>query len=230
MKTRVYDLPTRLFHWLFTLFFVAAFFIAILIDDNSWFFTYHMFLGLVLCFIVLLRVIWGLFGSHYSRFSSFPLGLPGLKKYFSDLFTKKTELYFGHNPASAWAAFMMMLFAVGLGYTGYLLTTGFDMSDWAEEAHEYMAYALAFVAVFHVFGLMIHSMRHRDSIGLSMVSGFKYNPSQNEFPAETKSKMGLVFVLLVLLFIGFLVRNFDSNTGRLSILGKELQLSEDKTN
>jgi cytochrome b len=44
----VYDLPTRLFHWLFAGSFVAAFSIAELIDDDSIWFSLHMLAGLCL--------------------------------------------------------------------------------------------------------------------------------------------------------------------------------------
>ena len=62
-KVRVYDLPTRLFHLLFAGLFVAAFAIAKLAGDESPWFSQHMLLGLILFFITLLRVVWGVLGS-----------------------------------------------------------------------------------------------------------------------------------------------------------------------
>lgn len=71
--TKVYDLPTRIFHWLFAATFVGAFFIAKVIDDDSPSYVFHMLLGLVLVLTVALRVVWGVVGSRYARFSSLSL-------------------------------------------------------------------------------------------------------------------------------------------------------------
>lgn len=72
MKTkRVYDYPTRVFHWLFALLFVIAFTIGTTVDDDSALFLFHMLAGLVLCALVLFRVIWGFVGTKHARFSGF---------------------------------------------------------------------------------------------------------------------------------------------------------------
>ena len=56
---RVYDLPTRVFHWSFAGLFVAAYAIANLVDDESARFAWHMLAGLMLGLAVLLRLVWG---------------------------------------------------------------------------------------------------------------------------------------------------------------------------
>ncbi|NJL24690.1 MAG: hypothetical protein HC902_05655 [Calothrix sp. SM1_5_4] len=58
-KAKVYDLPTRLFHWLFAGLFIAAFAIAKLADHESAWFPHHMLLGLILFVATMLRIIWG---------------------------------------------------------------------------------------------------------------------------------------------------------------------------
>jgi cytochrome b len=54
----VYDLPTRLFHWVFAGLFLIGFIIAKTIDDDSSWFDYHSLAGLSLGFLVVLRIIW----------------------------------------------------------------------------------------------------------------------------------------------------------------------------
>ncbi|MBK7777844.1 MAG: cytochrome b/b6 domain-containing protein [Sandaracinaceae bacterium] len=70
----VWDLPTRLFHWLLAGSFVAAFAIANVVDDDSSTFVVHMLLGAVMGLLVVLRVVWGFIGSRYARFGSFAFG------------------------------------------------------------------------------------------------------------------------------------------------------------
>lgn len=69
----VFDLPTRLFHWMFAGLFLTAFVIAKTIDDDSGWFNYHSLAGLTLGFLVLLRIIWGIIGTQHARFTDFAL-------------------------------------------------------------------------------------------------------------------------------------------------------------
>lgn len=69
----IYDLPMRIFHWLFAGLFIAAFLIAKNVDDESPVFSYHMLVGLLLGFTVLMRILWGFVGTKHSKFTSFAL-------------------------------------------------------------------------------------------------------------------------------------------------------------
>lgn len=60
----VWDLPTRLFHWLLAASFIAAFTIANVVDDDSATFVVHMLLGAVMSAMVVQRVLWGVVGSR----------------------------------------------------------------------------------------------------------------------------------------------------------------------
>ncbi|MCB0311578.1 MAG: cytochrome b/b6 domain-containing protein, partial [Bdellovibrionales bacterium] len=59
-EKRIYDFPTRVFHWLFALSFIIAFTIGNTVDDDAALFSYHMLSGLVLCFLLTFRIPWGL--------------------------------------------------------------------------------------------------------------------------------------------------------------------------
>ena len=67
-KSLAYDLPLRIFHWLFALLFVTAFVMGKTVDDDSSLFSYHMMAGLSTGFILTLRIVWGFIGTVYSRF------------------------------------------------------------------------------------------------------------------------------------------------------------------
>lgn len=178
-ETKVYDLPTRLFHGLFAGTSVAAFFIAKVIDDESPNYSYHMLLGFVLAGMVGLRLIWGLIGTRYARFSSFVLNPKDLIQYLKQLLGEKPTRTLGHNPASSWAALMMMSLALGLAVTGYLMSSGGDKEVF-EDVHEVLANAFAVTAILHVAGVSFHMLRHRDSLGLAMVTG-KKRPVDGQF-------------------------------------------------
>jgi cytochrome b len=223
-KAKVYDLPTRVFHWLFAGLFIAAFGIAQLTDDESPWFSQHMLLGLILVVTTMLRIIWGVVGSRYARFSSFPLNLGRLIEYLRATFTTKGKAYFAHNPASAWAAVMMMGLSLGLGVTGYLMAGG--QKETFEDIHELMANAFAFVAVAHVAGVVLHSLRHRDGIALSMIHGQKNRVGEASPIANSHRLAAMAMAGVVGLFAFHVYKNYDAAQATTSVFGVKLQLGE----
>lgn len=73
-RTLVWDLPTRLFHWIFAFGFAIAAVIALGLGDDSPAFPLHALIGLVLGMAIALRVMWGFVGSRHARFASFAFG------------------------------------------------------------------------------------------------------------------------------------------------------------
>lgn len=224
-KILVYDIPTRLFHWIFATLFIGSFLIGKNVDDETSLFSYHMILGLTLGFAVLLRIVWGFVGSRYARFSSFSLKPSDLIGYFKSAFTSLTKRQLGHNPASSWAALVMMVWALVLGVTGYLMTNA-DMKESLEDIHELFANTFLLVAIGHILGILFHTYRHKDPIGLSMVTGEKKDGELTAGILRTYPLVGVTFVLLVGLFAGTLFSSFDVTTKRTKIFGQTLQLGE----
>lgn len=225
-KPMVYDLPMRIFHWVFAGLFITSFLIAKTVDDESVIFSYHMLAGITLSATVLLRILWGLVGTRHARFASFPLKPTQLAEYFKSMITGKTKLYAGHNPASSWAAILMMTLALGLGLTGYLMANG--QKESFEDIHELLANLFLITAAAHVAGIVFHTFIHKDMIGLSMLNGKKNTTEQNSEIQSTQPLVALVFVLLLLAFSLNLINNFNSNTRTLNLFGNVLQLGENE--
>lgn len=221
----VYDLPTRLFHWLFAGLFLTAFIIAKTIDDESLWFSLHSLAGLTLGFLVLLRLIWGLFGTKHARFSGFALRPTELIQYFKGFLTQDKTRWAGHNPASSWAGLLMMVLGLGLVTTGYLMTSGPD-KDLFEDIHELFANGFIIVVILHVAGIVLHTIRHQEMIGFSMIDGKKANVTLDQTISSPKTPMGILMAGLVVVFALYLFNNFNRQTGSLEFFGTTLQLSE----
>ncbi len=222
----VYDLPMRLFHWIFAGLFIGAFLIAKTIDDESPVFVYHMLAGLVLGFTVLLRIVWGLVGAKYSRFTSFALHPKDLMNYFAGLLSNEKRIWVGHHPASSWATLIMFGLALGLGVTGYLMASG--NKETFEDIHELMANGFLIVVLIHIAGVVLHGFRHRDGIAMTMVDGKKSDVSVGEVIANSRMWEGLLFVGIVILFATYLSMQFDGQTKTLKLFGTSLQLGENE--
>lgn len=221
----VYDLPTRLFHWLFAGLFLTAFIIAKTIDDDSIWFNYHSLAGFTLGFLVLLRIVWGVFGTQHARFSGFVLNPMDLINYFKGILTGKKKRWAGHNPASSWAAVIMMVLALGLAVTGYLMTSGPDKETF-EDLHELFANGFIIVVVLHVAGIILHSILHQEMIALSMVDGKKADVPMAQTITSSRSSFGILLIGLVVVFGLHLFKNYDSQNGSLQFFGTTLQLGE----
>ncbi len=218
-KHLVYDIPTRIFHWLFAGLFLFAFLVANLTDDETPFFTYHMAAGLLLGFVVSLRLLWGVVGTRYARFSSFVLHPRELFNYFQGVVRAKRQSWTGHNPASSWGTLAMLGFALALAATGYLMGAG--QKEAFEEVHELLAYGFLLVVVAHVLGLAVHLYQHRDGLYLAMING-KKSQVANAFPIKKHFIAGVCFLILVAAFALYLKSGLDAERGTIQFLGRTL--------
>jgi cytochrome b len=223
----VYDLPTRLFHWLFAGFFITAFAIANLVDDDSARFSLHMLAGLGMVFVVVLRLVWSLIGTRHARLGDLALKPSQLLGYFRGMLSGGSRRWVGHNPASSWAAVAMVGLALGLATTGYLMATGGE-SDAIKEVHELLANAFLVVVLLHLAGVVAHVLRYRDGLQSTMITGSKPALADDQVPVRSLPVAGAAFVALTLLFMGYLLQNYDAQARTLDLFGSTLQLGENE--
>ena len=95
-RRRVWDLPTRVFHWALVLLVLASYLTGEFWRgvDMRW----HMWSGYAILALVLFRLIWGLVGTRHARFGDF-LRPPGaILSYLGALVRGRAPAYAGHNP------------------------------------------------------------------------------------------------------------------------------------
>ena len=224
-KVKVYDLPTRFFHWLFAGLFIVAFLITKTQDDDGILFNFHKLAGIAMGFLILQRVIWGFVGTKYARFNSFILNPMSLIQYFKGSVFSNTKRYLSHNPASSYAAIIMFLITIGLIYTGIQMSSG-NENEFIAELHEILANLFLFTVLAHIFGILLHTFKHKDNIWLSMING-KKDKVEGELGIITiKPFIGLVFVFLNLFWFAYLNSNYNRNDQTLDLFGNTLQFGE----
>lgn len=221
-KILVWDMPARLFHWGFAGSLSAAIAIGFLVDDDASLFQLHMLFGIVALFLLAVRIVMGLVGSRYSRFTSFPVHPREVMGYMVSAAISKTKLYAGNNPGSAVAAVLMFLLVPALLITGLKAN-----SESAEELHEIFAWALLAVIVMHLAGLAWHTIRHRENISLAMVTGKKAGKPDDAI-GSANAVWGVVLLLAAGLWIAALFAGFNASqaTVKLPGIGVTLQLGE----
>jgi cytochrome b len=192
----VWDLPTRIFHWLLAACFVGAFATG---DSERWRDT-HIMLGYTMLMLIGFRVLWGVIGTRYARFGSFAYGPGRVAAYLRSLLTSKPEHHVGHNPAGSWAIYLLLGLALTAGLTGYAAQNELG-GEWLEEFHEGAANAMLAVVLVHIAGVIASSLRHHENLVAGMLTGRK----PGEAADGIRKPQRIVAVLLLAAVIGFWV-------------------------
>lgn len=170
MTTRilVWDVPTRVFHWLLAGSFAGAFLTA---ESETWR-DVHVLLGYTVVGLIGFRLLWGFVGTRYARFRSFAFGPSTTIAYLKSLLSGAPRHYLGHNPAGSWVIYGLLALGLVSGVTGYAVynETG---GEWLEELHEAAANSMLALVVVHIAGVLVSSLLHRENLVRAMITGYK---------------------------------------------------------
>jgi len=165
---RVWDLPTRVFHWSL----VASFATAFVTSESEKLRDIHVVAGYTLAGLIVFRLLWGFIGGGYSRFAEFLPTPQKLIDYLKSLINGNPQHYVGHNPAGAVAIFLLLGFGVVAAASGW--ATYEDMGGhFMEELHEVAANGMMAIVVIHIAGVIVSSWLHRENLVLAMITGWK---------------------------------------------------------
>ena len=165
---RVWDLPTRIFHWSL----VASFAIAFLTAESEKLRDIHVIAGYTLAGLIVFRLLWGFVGGGYSRFVEFLPTPQKLVDYIKSLINGKPQHHVGHNPAGAVAIFLLLGFGIIAAASGYATYNEFG-GHFMEELHEGASNGMMAIVVIHIAGVIVSSWLHHENLVLAMVTGWK---------------------------------------------------------
>ncbi|WP_348642030.1 cytochrome b/b6 domain-containing protein [Mesorhizobium sp. B2-4-11] len=165
---RVWDLVVRSFHWALALSFVTAWFTS---HSSE---VLHHLAGYAAAALVVMRLLWGVVGTPYARFSQFVCDPATVLRYLSAILSGREARYIGHNPAGGAMVVVLMAAMGSTALTGWLMTTDayFGVS-WVETAHSLSAHGLLVLVLFHIGGVALASFRHRENLVRAMITGRK---------------------------------------------------------
>ncbi len=197
-RVRVWDLPTRVFHWaLVVLVAVAA---SSKLAGPEWWLPVHLWAGYALLGLMTFRFLWAVFGSHYSHIASFAYHPRRVIEYLRGVMMLRPAHHIGHNPAGAVMIIALAVVLVGLVTTGLLAVGGEEKQGWlaglasydigsdAKTAHWVLFLVLAAMVVVHLAGVVVESILHRENLVAAMVHGWKTLPPGTPRPAERKAR------------------------------------------
>lgn len=116
-KIKVWDVPTRLFHWLLAASVAFMWFSA---EQGGNWLVWHLRCGLLIAFLLLFRWCWGVWGSDTARFSQF-VKPAQIGRYVLGEWSERDHA--GHNPLGA-----LMVLAL-LAAASFQVATGLFAAD-----------------------------------------------------------------------------------------------------
>jgi len=167
----VWDVPTRLVHWLLALAFIGALVTA----DSERLRNLHIAAGYGCVALLLFRVVWGLIGTRHARFWSFLYGPREIFGYLRSIAAGSPRHYVGHNPVGGVAVLLLLGLGLATGVSGWATLNEIG-GDAFEDLHEGLAIFMLAVVCVHVVGVIASSVLHRENLILGMVTGCKRGP------------------------------------------------------
>jgi cytochrome b len=164
----VWDMPVRVFHWLLVICFAGAWLSS---ESERWALIHYAF-GYTACLLVLIRLVWGLIGTRYARFSQFLKSPKAVIDHFMAMLRGHPHHDVGHNPAGGLVMFALMLLILLIGLTGYLSVKEF-LGDFTSEAHEVVANVVLGLVIIHIIAAIGMSLIEKQNLVRSMVNGKK---------------------------------------------------------
>ena len=170
---RVWDPLVRIFHWSLVAAFVAN---AVFTDDES---SLHEIVGYTVAGLIAFRILWGIFGSRYARFSSFPPSVSGSMQQLSDIATGRRRAHLGHTPLGALMIYNLLAALIAISISGYMMTTNTYWGvEWVEELHEAVVFWAEISVLAHIAAVIWESRRTGVNLPRAMVTGVKTVPSE----------------------------------------------------
>jgi cytochrome b len=181
-RIRVWDLPTRLFHWLIVIFVVISLTTGMV--GGNWM-SYHLKSGYIILTLLLFRLGWGFWGGRYSRFASFVRGPAAVTRYAKTLLRTDNPTFLGHNPMGGWSVMAMLaalLLQVGTGlFAKYNIATRGPLYGWVSKAtsnwlsgiHAFNKGVILFLSALHLSAVFYYLLIKHDNLIVPMVTGLR---------------------------------------------------------
>ena len=214
-SVRVWDLPTRVFHWTVVALVAVAWISA---EGEGLLFRVHAVCGYLLLAILCFRLIWGVIGSEHARFGDFVRPWPVVRDYAKNLAVLSPPRHLGHNPLGGWMVVVLLtvlaaivatgLFSYHEGDAGPLAhLIGRGAGEAVSEVHEGLTSVLGWLIALHVAAVFADWLITSDNLIRAMWTGTKTVPADSTVTDAKPAplwRLALAFVASILVFAMFM--------------------------
>lgn len=200
-RIRIWDLPTRLFHWTLAISVIAA---IVTGKAGGNLIDWHGRIGILIVGLIAFRLVWGLVGSTYARFVQF---IPTPAKIRAHLRGElRTE---GHNPLGALSVLALLAVLAVQSLSGLVSNddisfygplydiAGRELSNKLTGIHHQLSNVLIALVVLHVAAVLFYVFRKKQNLVKPMITGWKESTE-----GESARGGGIVAALVALVVAG----------------------------
>lgn len=206
---KVWDLPTRAFHWALVL--LVAVGVVTGFVAPEWWMGVHVWVGYGLVALMAFRLVWGIFGPEYSRVVSFIYPPRDTLEHMRGLVLLRPPHHVGHNPTGALMVFALTGVLIALVVTGLLVlggeekqgplagVVGYSVGSLAKPAHLWLTILLLGMVALHIIGVAVESVLTHDNLVRAIVTGWKRLPPTAPVPTPRSARPVRAAAVLVVL-------------------------------
>jgi cytochrome b len=215
-RLKVWDPPTRIFHWTLVAI-VAAALVSGNIGGNAM--LWHMRCGYATLTLLIFRIVWGLAGSRSARFSAFLRGPRAVWAYARTLPGRNAQDHPGHNPLGGWSVAAMLAALLIQAVTGLFSDDGIitqgplahlvsaDASGRLTALHLLNRYLVAALILLHVAAIVFYAAVKHTNLIVPMLTGVKmWHGAPPPEPLTGRSWPALIVTAVAIGIVYWLVR------------------------
>ena len=207
-RITLWDLPTRLFHWLLVAAVATA--LATGLSGGPWM-EWHGKAGLAVGGLLVFRLVWGFAGNRHARFASFLPTPRSLRAYLRGQWRGV-----GHNPLGALsvgALLLLLLLQLATGVLGndeiafsgpLAASVSEPLSLWLTAWHHRFANLLYLLLGLHVLAIAFYQWVKKDDLVKPMLTGYKEVPATQDCGDSPPAPWGALLLALALAAVAVL--------------------------
>lgn len=207
-KVLVWDLPTRLFHWLLVISLVGSWWTMEFGADYDFDYVWwHFSLGYFAAGLLIFRILWGFVGPRHARFGNFLRGPGAVIGYMRTLIQRDSKPHAGHNPLGGLVVLLILLaigaqigtglfatddiFSFGPFYPLVDAATADSLTSW----HHTIFDVLKILALLHVAAIIFYLIWKRQNLTGPMLTGRKQADASESIPSS-RFWLGLILAAI----------------------------------
>lgn len=213
-RVRVWDAPTRLFHWGIVVLIVVSW-----VTQHYGWMQVHFISGYSMCAMLLFRLVWGIAGSDTARFSRFLRSPIAALHHLAELRRRQPDAEIGHNAAGGWMVLVMLALLTVQAGTGLCSNDEVSMegplahvvgsgnSDWLSHIHALNFKLVEAAIVLHLLAILAYAALGHDLVR-PMVTGWKRLPAGVSAPRMATPVLALAVFVVAAALVAVVVRAF----------------------
>ena len=198
---KVWDLPTRIFHWSIALLVLASWYT----NRRNWM-ELHFLAGYTMIGMLAFRMVWGFLGSETSRFVKFLKSPVEGFRHLRQIFVREPDTEIGHNAAGGWMVLglltlLLVQVVTGLCSNDDIMAEGplskYVGKDWSDRLgwiHSINFKVIELAILAHVCAILAYWLFKRQNLLRPMVTGIKRMPASVRPPRMASPVLAMVAI------------------------------------